>query len=243
MKLFHGFYSDVGNFRSVNQDSVLCRRFDKKKNSFIVIAVCDGIGGLEQGEVASRIICDHLNQTFDEIINWIDIDTADADIIFSHFKDAVEDANQALFNYRIQHGIRMGTTMSLLIVIRDLYYIIQVGDSRVYLLQNNFLRQLTVDASVSTMVDGKMKTYLDNLMGKDSEVWYSNAEGTIQPNDLLFVCCDGFYHKLSVEDVLFDKKYINSSDKINDKCVELTKLMMSRGEKDNISVGMVYAKA
>ena len=242
MKLLQGFYSDVGNFRKVNQDSILCKKIEKKKNAFAVVAVCDGIGGLEQGEVASKIICDCIDETYGEIIDWISLDTADMEVIVSHMKDAVEEANQKLYDYRILHGIQMGTTMSLLIMLRDAYYVIQVGDSRVYLLRDGFLKQLTVDATVSNVVDGKMKSYLSNYMGKEAEVWYTVSEGSIQSNDLFVVCCDGFYHRLQTEDLLFDRKLFSSPEKANEKCAELVRIMMARGDKDNITVGMVYAK-
>lgn len=242
MKLLQGFYSDVGSTRSVNQDSILCRMIENKKNSFAIVAVCDGIGGLEHGEIASRIICECINETFDEIATWIDVDTVDADIIVSHMKDAVEEANQRLFDYKIMHGMQTGTTMSLLILLREYYYIIQVGDSRVYLMRYGFLRQLTVDATVSSMVNGRMKSYLSNYMGKDRDVFYTVEEGSIRRDDLFVVCCDGFYHNLKVEDLNFDRRIFNSPDKANDKCRELVHLMMNRGDKDNITVGMVFAR-
>ena len=242
MKLLQGFYSDVGNTRKVNQDSILCRLVENKKNAFAIVAVCDGIGGLEHGEIASRIVCECINETFDEIAAWIDVNTVDADIIVSHLKDAVEEANERVFDYKTMHGMQMGTTMSLLIVLREYYYIIQVGDSRVYLMRSDFLRQLTVDATVSSMASGRMKTYLNNYMGKDTDVWYTVADGSIRKEDLFVVCCDGFYHNLKVDDLAFDRKIFNNAGKANEKCAELVRLMMDRGDKDNITVGMLYAK-
>ena len=242
MKLLHGYYTYVGSTRKVNQDSILCRAVEGKKNSFLVIAVCDGVGGLEQGEVASRLICDCLDETVSDIVGWLNVETADADIIVSHMKDAVEESNQRLYDYRIRYGIQMGTTMSLLIILRDYYYIVQVGDSRVYLFRDGLLKQLTVDATVSAIRDGRMKSFLNNYMGKEQDVWYSVSEGSIQPEDLFIVCCDGFYHNLNPGDLLFDRKIFNSPDRANEKCRELVQLMMNRGDKDNITVGMAYVK-
>ena len=242
MKLFHGFYTDVGSTRKVNQDSILVRSVEGKKNSFLAIAVCDGIGGLEHGEVASKIICDCLNETLEEITKWLNVETADTDIIVSHMKDAVEESNQRLYDYRIRYGIQMGTTMSLLIMLRDYYYIVQVGDSRVYLFRENLLKQLTVDATVSAIKEGRMKSFLNNYMGKDADVWYSVSEGRIQPEDLFVVCCDGFYHNLNPADLVFDRKLFRSPEQINAKCRELVYEMMNRGDRDNITVGMAYAK-
>lgn len=242
MKLFEGFYSDIGTTRKVNQDSIVCRKLEQKKNSFAVVAVCDGIGGLERGEVASEIISECINETFEQITEWIEIDSANSDVIILHIKDAVDEANERLYNYRIANGVQMGTTMSLLIIIRDMYYIIQVGDSRTYLYRDGFLQQLTVDASVSMMINGKMKAYLDNYMGKDINVWYTISEGMVMPEDLFIVCCDGFYHQLKTEDLIFNRREFYSVERANKKCKELVHEMMKRGERDNISVGMIYAK-
>lgn len=242
MKVLNGCYSYIGNSRTVNQDCIFCEQLDSKSNSFLVAAVCDGIGGLQHGEIASQYICDKVSETYNSIAEWIDVDSVDESVIFAHFKDAVEDWNSTFFEYKKQCGIEMGTTMTLLIVVRDSYFIIQVGDSRAYLWNRRFLRQLTMDASVSAIIDGQMKSYLDNYIGKNPEVWYTTADGRLNPEDMLIVCCDGFYHKLTTEDLIFDGAIFQSKKTADEKCIELINTMMSRGEKDNISVIMVYAK-
>ena len=55
--------------------------------------------------------------------------------------------------------------MSLFMLVRNYYFIIQVGDSRVYLYREKRLHQLTVDASTTKLKNGRMKQYLNNYLG------------------------------------------------------------------------------
>lgn len=63
--------------------------------------------------------------------------------------------------------------MSLFMLVRNYYFIIQVGDSRVYLYREKRLHQLTVDASTTKLKNGRMKQYLNNYLGKSDELWFS----------------------------------------------------------------------
>ena len=241
MKVISGSYTDIGTTREVNQDSIFCRTYKKKKEYISLAVVCDGIGGLQFGEIASAYIVEEISRWWDEVLTWIDPDDTDPDIIFSHVRDAAEQWNSDFYEYKISQDIQTGTTMSLLLTVRDKYYIIQVGDSRVYLLRDGELKQLTIDATVSRLGNnGEMKSYLNNFMGKDEELFYTTMNGDIVSGDLFIVCCDGLYHHLELDDINVKKSNIANEKKVNSFCNNLTKKMMSRGEKDNISVVMLY---
>lgn len=132
MKLVTGYKSDRGNTRKVNQDAVVLKQISYRGKSFIILAVCDGIGGLEHGEVASALAVRRIEEWFDEVAGWLDIIETDGELVYSHLKDLAEECNELVRECRVTMQMETGSTMSLLMVLRDTYYIIQVGDSRVY---------------------------------------------------------------------------------------------------------------
>ena len=128
MKLTGGCATYVGNTRKVNQDAILYRSSEKDGCYFTVLAVCDGIGGLEKGELASALVVRQANAWYERILQWLDIPTADPDVLYAHVKDAAEEWNRKVCEYRERNRIQTGTTLSLLLLLRDKYYTLQVGD-------------------------------------------------------------------------------------------------------------------
>lgn len=242
MKLYCGCTTCIGNTRAVNQDAILLRSSIKGGHFFTVLAVCDGIGGLEKGEAASALVTQKINEWYDGVIQWMDIESMSPEVLNAHLKDAAEIWNGAVCEYRDLYRINTGTTMSLLMILRERFYIVQVGDSRVYRYRSNQLEQLTVDASIAKIKNGRMKSYLDNFMGKSRELWFTSAEGIVENGDLFLVCSDGLYHYLRREDISEIYGEIRDHKKANAACRKLTDQMMARGETDNISVGILAAE-
>lgn len=242
MKLTGGCATCVGNTRKINQDAIRYRLAQKKGQYFSVLAVCDGIGGLEKGEVASALVVRRIDEWFDRIVQWLDIPEADPEVVYAHLKDAAEEWNLAVCEYRKSHGVQTGTTLSLLMLLRDRYYTLHVGDSRIYLCGKKDWKQLTVDASVTQMKNGRMKTYLDNYMGKSEELWFTSSSGPVRGGDLFLVCSDGLYHHLLQEDIREISLDGLDEKKAEAACRILIEKMLARGERDNISVGIVAAK-
>ncbi|MCM1468145.1 MAG: serine/threonine-protein phosphatase [Alistipes sp.] len=235
-----GYATNIGIKRAVNQDSVIYRSFKKKDFNFVVMAVCDGVGGLQLGEVASALITEQISQWFDTVLSWIDFKNTSGDTLYAHLKDAAECWNNSVWGYCMKYNVKIGSTMSLLMIYGDKYYFLQVGDSRIYLYRKNELYQITVDACTSRIKNGKMKSYLDNYMGMREELWFTSGTGLIEINDLFIVCSDGFYHHLSLDDIM----ELCSLKKIryDKECDRLVNCMIERGETDNISVGIVMCK-
>lgn len=242
MKLIGGIRTDIGSSRDNNQDSVLFCSKEVAGHNFAVLVVCDGVGGLEKGDVASNMITRKISQWYEDVINWVDIPNVEPGLLFSHMKDAAEIWNDELVEYNKCNGICSGTTMSLLMIIRDYYYIIQVGDSRIYSYDNDVLEQLTIDATVSKMNNGRLRQYLDNFMGKTNPLWFTTVSGQVKEGDLFIACSDGGYHFLISNDIAGVCNSLNNENELDASCGKLINDMMSRGEKDNISIGMIAIK-
>lgn len=238
MRMYCGHASHAGNTRKNNQDAIFLRHIEQNGQYFALGAVCDGIGGLEQGELASALIIDEVTQWFQTVTAWVDILTVDSAILFAHLKDGVEIWNEKLYEYCQQEDIRMGTTMSLIMIVRDRYYIVHVGDSRIYR-YHEILEQLTVDACVARMQNGRVKNYLDNYMGKTKELWFQALEGNIVPGDLFLFCSDGLYHRMLETDLKEIYHENRKKQDLSESCERLACVMMDRGERDNISLGII----
>jgi len=238
-KISGGFCSDIGNARSVNQDAIIFRNERKHGISLALGAVCDGIGGLDHGEIASSMIISGMNEWFERVLRELDLRKTEPDVLHSHLLDAAEEWNHRIHSYQNETGAKTGSTMSAILFFQGSYYIVQVGDSRIYLYDNG-LMQLTSDETNYHIRDGKMKGYLSNFMGKDESLSYTSYSGEIK-KDTFFLCCsDGFYHHLVSDDVseLFFRRgpkcdFVNESSKLIHR-------MMERGERDNISLGIIY---
>ena len=239
MKIYGGCKTDIGIARSVNQDAIIFRTVEDKGQSFTVGAICDGVGSLDHGEIASSMLVSKIDEWYWDLLEWIDILTVDETELFSHLKDAVESWNQDIVNYIRTSGVRTGSTMSIIMIIRDRYYIIQVGDSRVYVYQNA-LRQLTKDASITKVANnGMKKNYLTNYVGMQEELNYTETVGIINENDLYIYGSDGFYHFFNEEHA---KKMIKKSPRVTDwekVCEKYIEEIKALGERDNISIGVI----
>ncbi len=234
-----GCASDVGSSRTVNQDAIFYRQQMQGKEEFALCAVCDGVGGLEHGEVASAFLVTRMEAWFEETVAWMDIGRADSGLLFSHLKDAAESWNEEIRQLCRERNLKTGSTMSILCLLRDKYYIIHVGDSRIYRCRGKGLEQLTVDDSVARLKAGRMKNYLSNYMGKEETLWFQALEGSVESGDLFLVCSDGLYHQLGEQDISELLQLHKKNSNIDEICRHMIRLMISRGESDNISLGAV----
>lgn len=240
-KIFHvsgGCASDIGICREVNQDAILFHKIEQQGESFAIGAVCDGVGGMQSGEEASALVIDGIEQWFAQICEWIDIAKVECDVLFAHLKDAAEQWNGNVIEYCKSHQIRSGTTMSVIMAIRDRFYILHVGDSRIYR-YNQHLEKLTMDDVFIKSVDGKERPYLTNYMGKSGHLSFTTVCGRLNKNDVFIYCSDGFYHKFEETDM---ERYWNDYKKnqpLDQICKNAVYTMEERRETDNISVGMI----
>lgn len=229
--------TDRGNYRTTNQDAIFVNSIAQKKKIFAVGAVFDGIGGLEKGEIASTTLLFEMEKWFTQVSGWIDLSTIGREILFSHFRDLAECLNDKIRRIRLNQNIESGSTMSAIMIVDRYYLVIHAGDSRLYKF-NQVLECLTDDDVVAKYVDGFQKNYLTNFMGKSEELHFSEYMGMVEEGDSFIFCSDGFYHQLKAEDLTL---LGNCSDaqELEKRIQQLITVMVSRGERDNISAGVI----
>jgi PPM family protein phosphatase len=187
--------TDVGMIRSGNEDNFAVDNNDHRG----LFIVADGMGGHAAGEVASEMAVQILLRELSELKD------VDADGSGERVAKALRDANRAIHDRTMTEIDKqgMGTTVSALVVSGTQYLIGQVGDSRVYLLRDGALRQLTKDHSyVQEQVDAGFLTpeqaryhpysnVITRCVGASPDVEPDVYRGTVRPGDTFLVASDG----------------------------------------------------
>lgn len=232
--------TDKGRTRDANQDYVFCE--ENAVGSFPnLFMVADGMGGHNAGDTASRMCVE-------EVVSQIEKSTKVTPIgILEH---AVSVANETVYDASLEsvalYG--MGTTLVAAVVLGDTAYVINVGDSRLYVYRDG-LKQVTVDHSlVEEMVQsGKIhkedmrthpnKNIITRALGTNSIVKADCFEIEVNEGDVLLLCSDGLTNMLEdehIESIIRDHK-----EEMNTAGERLVNEANEAGGKDNISVVLV----
>lgn len=242
-KIIESCYSltDIGRVRPTNEDSAGCFSAE----NFTLLAVCDGMGGHRNGEVASSLCLRTLKNEFGDIHE--ELTPFKAKRLLGH---CLADANQAIYemsqnNYAC---FGMGTTAVVAIVLKDETIIANIGDSRLYRLGKGraVLKQVTHDQSyVQRLLDrGKIKkseaanhpnkNIITNAVGIKPKL---KVDYTTIPNDYscLLLCSDGLYNMISDQVMT---RILKKDDSLQVKCLSLINTANDMGGADNISVAL-----
>ncbi len=231
-----GFKSDTGKMRNNNQDSFFVLP-DKG-----VFLVADGVGGHSHGEVASRTvmadIADYMN---DSPIP----PEADSDGIRDYFVSLLYHVNEHIYRMADGGSTRsMATTLILLYIHKGKAYVANVGDSRLYLIRDDSIRQVTED---HTYVNDLMKKgIIDRTQAREHPdrnliTRAIGAEENVRPDlymfdvyeeDILLLCTDGLYDMLEDEEI---RKIVMKSNTMRSACINLIDRANERGGADNIT--------
>lgn len=232
--------TDVGRRRQRNEDSILVTDG--------ILAVCDGMGGHQAGDVASRIAVDTL-ATFisragaDPDLTWPYGFDPSLSFDANRIRTAIKLANRAIFTRAAAEDeyAGMGTTVvATLVASSDSQFTYgHVGDSRIYIFRGGRVVQLTRDDSLanSTFGDaeevGAMKNVLTKALGVRGEVEFDVAAHDLRAGDMVLLCSDGLTNMLD-DDAIGEivGRYDGHLDKTCDQLVDGAN---ARGGRDNIS--------
>ena len=231
--------TDVGQKRQVNQDYVYASE-EPVGNLPNLFVVADGMGGHNAGDFASSFAVQTLVHTIQEDENQNPIKI---------IRNAVEEANRKVLEESKLHVEMsgMGTTMVLVTIIDDYAYVANVGDSRLYLIEDQIL-QITKDHSlVQEMVRRGLitkeearehpdKNIITRVLGIGPEVEVDFFDIHLKDNSTLLLCSDGLSNMVSDEDIW---RIINTSRELKEAGMRLVSLANENGGKDNIAVVLV----
>ncbi|MFV0364017.1 MAG: PP2C family protein-serine/threonine phosphatase [Suipraeoptans sp.] len=124
--------TDIGIVKTTNQDSFNVKVFDTKIGKIVFAILCDGMGGLEKGEVASSTVVNaYMEWSYTRLPLLCEEGITDS-AIRNEWSMIANDCNEKIKNYGNNLAIRLGTTLTAILVTDNRYYIINIGDTRVY---------------------------------------------------------------------------------------------------------------
>lgn len=248
--------TDVGAWKSENQDNLFVEQFMTAQGKIVFAVLCDGMGGLEHGEIASASIVSAFSAWAGSVLPSIS-SALDDQIIRKQWINLVATQNKKIRLYGIENRCKLGSTAVVLLLTETRYFILNVGDSRVYEIGKK-ATQLTCDHTVvadqvrlGNMSEEQaevspMKNVLVKCIGVDERVYPDLFFGDTRGNVAYMLCSDGFRHHITVDEMTTyltphsDDGIISSIKTGNKTLIELNK---QRGETDNISVITIYTKS
>ena len=235
--------TDVGFARQgrVNQDAF--EMLEQPKGGLFV--VCDGMGGANGGEIASRAACKCFLEHAGELTGREDfrqlrqkasdcIDASNADVLRRAMQDPALEG--------------MGTTLAAVLAVGERCLCANVGDSRIYHLTAAGMRQVSTDHSwVAEMVRrGEIspieaahhprRNYITRALGAERVVEADYAEVTVQRGEYLLLCSDGLYTEVSEPEIYYEVFHSGHPELA---CGSLVHKANRRGGRDNITIILI----
>lgn len=203
----------------------------------VLLALSDGMGGHQAGEVASALVLESLRTAMQGESEGSSIERKiEAAVLRAH----ADVANAA----REENKRGMGATLTAVFVQGSEAYVTEVGDSRAYILRGERLRQITRDQSlvqvlvetgVLTADDAKVsphKNVILQSMGHTSDVRVAIGRLQLRRGDRLMLCCDGISNAIEDSEI----RLIVASNEPEAACQKLVDLANERGGEDNLTV-------
>ena len=230
--------TDVGKQRKTNQDAYFAAQIEDKAT---VAIVCDGMGGANAGNIASetaiKSISDYIIRSYHKNMSGFDIEKM--------LKNAIASANIEIYDMACNDPTLngMGTTVVVAFAEGDDVIIAHVGDSRAYLVSDEFV-QLTRDHSIvqSLLESGKIspedakvhpkKNVITRALGVEESVISDCSSVTLSAGNTLLLCTDGLTGFVEAEDIFNTVRNTESKNLPS----ELVRLANDNGGGDNITV-------
>ena len=246
--------TDIGISKDTNQDSALIKHAKSDGKEILLAVICDGMGGLSKGELASATVVRAFAKWCDEELPY-ELNNVDLQVIGAKWSLLLKELNVQILEYSKENNIDgVGTTFSGILFIDDQYVIGHVGDTRVYHIGAS-LTQLTTDQtfvareiSRGTMTleqsrTDKRRNLLLQCIGASKAVEPQLICGKAEKGAYM-LCSDGFRHEISEAEIYESLNPINlmNKDAMHNNAKYLIEQVKKREEKDNISVLLIKAE-
>lgn len=244
--------TDVGLTKSTNQDSASMRIANTPQGRMAFAVLCDGMGGLDKGEVASAAVIRAFDDWFRNSLPLLCGKELEDSVIRTQWEQIIADQNTIIKRYGARQGVRLGTTVAAILITQTRYYILNVGDSRVYEIGYG-VKQLTTDqtfvareVALGNMTEEQARTderrnVLLQCVGASDEVYPEMVFGEPNGNAVYMLCSDGFRHEISENEIYerLNPNVLLSEEDMNYNSDALIELNKARMERDNITVALV----
>ena len=258
--------SDAGDVRrsDPNEDSTLALQFQRIHESISlplgVFIVADGMGGHDNGQGASRMTINIIAERMvRELLlapltaekNGEPVKPLDEDALVNLLQGSVEDANNALCQKNAQEKSDMGSTVTGVMVVGEHAYIVNVGDSRTYMVRGKQLYQMTTDHSlVAQLVASGLiepddvythpqRSQIFRSLGDKPTLQIDIFKQQLHPGDILLSCCDGLWEMVRNPQI---ESILNGAPDPQTACAQLIDAANAGGGEDNISAVVVFVR-
>ena len=248
MNFISGAKSDKGNYKASNQDSFVLNVAQTTKAGTVLLAVvCDGMGGLAKGELASATVVRAFNDWFMITLpQLIDSGKVTPDVIRNEWVKIIGTVSNKIAGYGKTNNISLGTTLVGALCIDSNMYIVNIGDSRLYKVGKKFER-LTTDHSLVAreIAAGRLKpedeekdprrNVLLQCIGASKEIRPEFKVMNYKRGDMFLLCSDGFRHEIKDEEVIRYLANVTKDAQIDKQLATMVDIDKSRNEADNIT--------
>ena len=233
--------TDKGAVRTQNQDGYY---LDVPSEHLAVGVVCDGMGGAKAGNVASLVAVETFVDALKEMGSQEESRPA------AVLAQAAETANSAVFHRAATDPDcrGMGPTLVAALVVERMAYLLNIGDSRAYHVNDQGIARLTRDHSVvEDMVargditpeearNHPRKNLITRALGSEEHIRADLYEKELQPGDFLLLCSDGLSNIVTDQELLYE---VIHGGEPADCCQRLLNITMSRGAPDNVTAVLI----
>ena len=248
-------HTDVGIKKETNQDSVVLKIISDGKHEILLALLCDGMGGMSKGELASATVVRAFSEWFETIypqkgMKWTTRE------IQQQWKEILQQINVKLMKYGDEHDITLGTTVTVILISNDYKYLIgHVGDTRVYRIAET-IEQLTEDhtfvarevrrgnMTVEQALKDNRRNVLLQCIGVNEQFEPQFVEGQFETGDGVLLCSDGLRHEVTNEELYahLRAEYRKDNTSMKKQLRTLVELNKQRMESDNISAILIHLK-
>lgn len=244
--------TDIGTVKTTNQDSLHVKTINTSQGRMVFAIMCDGMGGLEKGEVASATVVNAFIEWSVTALPALCAAPLEDSVIRAQWEQIIARENEKIKAYGASQGVRMGTTVVAMLLTQNRYYILNVGDTRAYEIVGG-MRQITQDQTFvareialghmtpeQAAMDSRRNVLLQ-CVGASETVYPDMFFGDVQVNATYMLCTDGFRHEITGEEIFekFRPEVNYDQNVMNQNTISLIELNKYRNERDNISVILV----
>ena len=242
----------VGIAKETNQDSIVVRRGKYYGGEVLMAVICDGMGGLDKGELASATVIRAFLQWFDEELAY-ELENPDMQVMGEKWSLMLKELNVRILEYGQARGISLGTTFTGMLFVGWQYVIVHVGDTRAYQIGKD-LRQITTDQTfVAQEIERGGMTAEQAKTDKRRNMLLQcvGASDILKPDVLVgdtekgvyMLCSDGFRNEVTKKEIFEAFNPVRNVDceAMHANARRLIQLAKERQEKDNISVILIRA--
>ncbi len=186
--------------------------------------ICDGIGGLPQGEQASAYVVRQL-------ANWFMADGYKLNLKRQQkaLQQLCFQIHKEIEDYGIENRIRLGTAATIVLMDEDKIGWLHAGDCKLYELRDRKVRQLTEEHHDE-------RGNLNRAIGVGQWHLLCTGDRKVKKRDRFLICSDGFYRNLDLEELrIWNRRRIESDAQADRMLKQIFQKKISGGEKDNIS--------